>query len=703
MACSNSETRTALPLSGGSSSSSGVYFFVLEEEASAWQERGDAEEEARELEELEEARERAKIGVPATWMSMRSQPCAHGWTESPARETKHRPAPHFNPQGFTMKAVAAIIGVLAASFVVAAPQAVDTTYPYTGPAVPIGDLVDQTINGNGKGFPRLVEHPAVSPKSANPTNNINVISYSYLPDGVHVHFQTPFGIGKAPMVKYGTHPEKLVYEAFGHSRTYDRTPPCSLVSVTQCSQFFHEVSLQGLEKGKTYYYQIPGGNGTAESHILYFSTAKKAGDKTGFSVAVLNDMGYTNAAGTFQQLLKAVDDGVAFAWHGGDISYADDWYSGILGCADDWPVCYNGTNNTGQLPPGDFPPTYFMPLPEGEIPNQGGPYGGDISPLYESNWDLWQQWINNITTKVPYMVLPGNHEASCAEFDGPNNELTALLVDGKINSTANSSELSYWSCPPSQRNFTAYNHRFRMPGAETGGVSNFWYSFDYGLAHFISFDGETDYYQSPEWPFVADLTGNETHPLQNQTFPTDSGPFGAIDGSYKNNSAYQQLKWIKEDLASIDRSKTPWVFAMSHRPMYSTETSSYQTHMRAAFESLFLEYNVDLYLSGHIHWYERLWPLGANGTIDMSGVVDNNTYKLVEGRKSMVHLINGMAGNIESHSTLGTEKVLNITAVLDFLHYGYSKLTVHNETTATWQYIKGDDGSIGDTLTLIKA
>jgi hypothetical protein len=31
-----------------------------------------------------------------------------------------------------------------------------------------------------------------------------------------------------------------------------------------------------------------------------------------------------------------------------------------------------------------------------------------------------------------------------------------------------------------------------MPGQETGGVGNFWYSFDYGNAHFISIDAETD-------------------------------------------------------------------------------------------------------------------------------------------------------------------------------------------------------------------
>lgn len=140
-----------------------------------------------------------------------------------------------------------------------------------------------------------------------------------------------------------------------------------------------------------------------------------------------------------------------------------------------------------------------------------------------------------------------------------------------------------------------------MPGDDAGGSggrSNFWYSFDYGLAHFISFDGETDYYQSPEYPFVADLTANETVPLENQTYITDSGPFGYINGSYKVNANYEQVQWIKNDLAKVDRSKTPWVFAMSHRPMYSSEVSSYQAHMRNAFEAIFLEYGVDAYFSG---------------------------------------------------------------------------------------------------------
>src|ERR1700722_17292111 len=99
----------------------------------------------------------------------------------------------------SLSALLALSAVAAASPI---KRTVDTMYPYTGPDVPVGDWVDPTVNGNGKGFPRLVEPPAVKPASANPTNNINVISLAYLPKGMNIHFQTPFGLGVAPSVAW---------------------------------------------------------------------------------------------------------------------------------------------------------------------------------------------------------------------------------------------------------------------------------------------------------------------------------------------------------------------------------------------------------------------------------------------------------------------------------------------------------------------
>ena len=137
--------------------------------------------------------------------------------------------------------------------------------------------------------------------------------------------------------------------------------------------------------------------------------------------------------------------------------------------------------------------------------------------------------------------------------------------------------------------------------------------------------------------------------------------------------------------------------------MYSSEESDYQEDLRNAFQGLLLEYNVDLYLAGHIHWYERMWPLTKDGKVDQSAVVDKNTYKTNPG-KSLTYIVNGMAGNIESHSVLSKdESKLKITNVLDQKNYGFSKLTVNSAKKLTWQMIKGEDGTVGDELTLLKS
>jgi len=50
-------------------------------------------------------------------------------------------------------------------------------------------------------------------------------------------------------------------------------------------------------------------------------------------------------------------------------------------------------------------------------------------------------------------------------------------------------------------------------------------------------------------------------PFKNQTSVIDAGPFGAIAGGAGgvfNNSNYEQYQWLANDLAKVDRNKTPW-------------------------------------------------------------------------------------------------------------------------------------------------
>lgn len=108
-------------------------------------------------------------------------------------------------------------GFVLASIAQARPD-VDTSAPYTGPVTPVGDWVDQDVNGNGKGYPRLVEPPAVKPAHDNPTNNINVIALAYAGnDGVNIHYQTPFGLTDKPTIEWGTDAKSLSQKATGQS------------------------------------------------------------------------------------------------------------------------------------------------------------------------------------------------------------------------------------------------------------------------------------------------------------------------------------------------------------------------------------------------------------------------------------------------------------------------------------------------------
>lgn len=101
------------------------------------------------------------------------------------------------------------------------PRDVDTAYPYTGPEYPVGDWVDPSINGvPGKGLPRITEPPAVVPASKNATNNINVISLSYIPNGINIHFQTPFGLDEDPTIFWGESEKDLTCLARGKSVTW---------------------------------------------------------------------------------------------------------------------------------------------------------------------------------------------------------------------------------------------------------------------------------------------------------------------------------------------------------------------------------------------------------------------------------------------------------------------------------------------------
>jgi hypothetical protein len=418
------------------------------------------------------------------------------------------------------------------------------------------------------------------------------------PNGMAVSWQT-LNDTITSIVKYGVDRNNLDSSATGTSSTYFET-------------YDHHVVLENLQSNTYYYYQC-GDDISGWSDIFTFTTAPAgttASDFEEFTLAVIGDMGVQFSKNTMQLLKDLADkQEYKFIWHVGDISYADDG---------------------------------FLTHP--------------LKFTYESIWNEYMNEVQDFTSKFPYMVLPGNHEAEC---HSPQCQLSLEKLE----------QLSH---------FAAYNGRFRMPSPESSGTLNMWYSFNYGPIHFINIDTETDYDNSPLDEYTWMKIFNSEY----------NGDFGG------------QIAWLEADLlqASEERDIRPWIFVGGHRPIYSiTECNSEgypidsSANLQAAVEELFHEYNVDLYLAGHKHAYERQYP------------VYNSTYETsYENPSFTVHLTDGSAGNIERLSDWSDAENPGWHVTGNNTKYGMSLLTVYNSTTFYWRHLSSDDQQVMDEVVVTK-
>jgi hypothetical protein len=102
----------------------------------------------------------------------------------------------------------------------------------------------------------------------------------------------------------------------------------------------------------------------------------------------------------------------------------------------------------------------------------------------------------------------------------------------------------------------------------------------------------------------------------------------------------RQKAWLRKALA---RSTAKWKIAIHHHAIMSTDDDDYgdswtdiseggDPTLAAEFQSIYEQYDVDLVFQGHLHTYERSWPI-RGGQVDPEGV----TYVQV----------GGMGGNLE--------------------------------------------------------
>ncbi|CAK3967898.1 Metallo-dependent phosphatase [Lecanosticta acicola] len=477
----------------------------------------------------------------------------------------------------------------------------------------------------------LAAAAAVKAAPANYDDGYETVNSATQPVQVRMSYQGPtammvswntFSQIQKPTVKYGLEPFYL-YQTASSADSY--TYPTSLT-------YMNHVNLTGLLPDTTYYYLPQGGNDTTP---YSFTTGRAAGDMDPFSVAVVVDMGTFGPLGlgtttgvgaanplkpgeqtTIQSISKQLS-GFDFMVHPGDLGYADAWLKEEI-----------------QM---YLPNTSRIMYPT----------------VYEHINNAFYDELMNITAYKPYMVSPGNHEANC-DNGGTTDKTTGVKYTEAI-------------CPVGQTNFTGFRNRFRMPSARSGGLENFWYSYDHGMAHFVSIDTETD--------LGHGLVGPD------EGSPEFGGPFGLMN---------QQINWLTNDLASVDRTKTPWVVVLGHRPFYNS-AGGICANCITAFEDIFHQYGVDLYFCGHSHVYNRNAPIYKN-------ITDPNE---LNNPNATWYIVNGAAGHYDGLDTLNYP-LMPYTRYAQDTAYSWSKLIFHNCTHLTQQAIDSGNGTVYDQATLFK-
>jgi acid phosphatase type 7 len=413
---------------------------------------------------------------------------------------------------------------------------------------------------------------------------------------------------------------------------------CSSSSITYPTSrtWSNTVALTGLAPATTYYYKIVSTN----SSIDHFLSPRAAGDKTPFAMNVVIDLGVYGADGYTtkkRDTIPTIDPALTHATIGRLAATISDYelivHPGDFAYADDWYL---------------KPKNLF-----------------DEKDAFEAILEQFYEQLAPISGRKPYMASPGNHEADCEE-------------------------LSYTTglCPLGQKNFTDFMNRFgkTMPTAFPSTSMNaaakanankaqtlanppFWYSFEYGMVHVVMIDTETDFVNAPDQP--------------GGSAGLNSGPFGAPG---------QQLAFLAADLASVDRSVTPWLVVAGHRPWYSTGGSgNICSPCQAAFEPLLYKYGVDLAILGHVHNSQRFQPVYQN-TADPNGM--NNP-------KAPMYIVAGGAGNIEGLSSVGSNVSYNAFAYdADF---SYASVSFADTTHLRVNFIRSSTGEVLDTSVLYKA
>ena len=113
------------------------------------------------------------------------------------------------------------------------------------------------------------------------------------------------------------------------------------------------------------------------------------------------------------------------------------------------------------------------------------------------------------------------------------------------------------------------------------------------------------------------------------TFQYGNAQFFMLDSNKQVDESSEQYKWLEQQLTD---STATWKFVCYHHPSYSSDEDDYGDMWKGERSSLgdlrirplvqlYDRYGVDIVWNGHIHSYERTWPLKEEKPVEADGTI----------------------------------------------------------------------------------
>lgn len=177
------------------------------------------------------------------------------------------------------------------------------------------------------------------------------------------------------------------------------------------------------------------------------------------------------------------------------------------------------------------------------------------------------------------------------------------------------------------------------------------------------------------------------------------------------NATATQFAWLERDLAAVDRSRTPWVVAFTHRSVYCScddDCDADAATLRSGplgLEGLFVRHRVDLLLNGHEHNYERNYAVlnGSLATGASSGAPGGNASapEVLVDPAAPVYIVTGCAGDVEQHEPFTRPQPAY--SAFRSNTFGFGTLEFVNATHLLWSATQTDASQPATTGTVIDA